>query len=148
MTYGEGSRYSHVGAIVIRDGAPRVVHAIPAESTLPGGVIEEDFAEFGAPAAASALGVYRIAGLTDAQKQAIQRNLEGQLGKPFDLRLMASDDREQYCTELVAGALRSAGLIHGDQVRTIESGLMPEPVIPPEALLELPRVKAVRATGG
>lgn len=148
MTYGEGSRYSHVGVVVVRDGDPRVIHAIPAEGDSPGGVIEEPFRDFGAPAAASALGVYRISGLASRQQDAIQRHLESQLGKPFDLSLRASHDREQYCTELVVGGLGAAGLLWAVRVRTIDSGLMPEPVIPPEALLELPGVNVVRSEGG
>lgn len=148
MAYSEGARYSHVGAIVVRYGRPFVIHAIPGEGSDPGGVVEEPFAVFGSPAAAADLGVYRLRGLTKEQRASIVRYLESQRGKPFDLELRVSDDSEQYCTELVVAAMNAVGVLQGSSLRTIESGLMPEPVIPPEALLDLPGVTPVGLSGG
>jgi hypothetical protein len=143
MTYGKGSRYSHVGAIVLRDGRPFVIHAIPGEGSDPGGVVEEPFPVFGSPAAAADLGVYRLTDLTDEQRAGMVRYLEAQRGKPFDLELRASDDEAQYCTELVFRALEAGEVPSVGQIETIESGLMSEPVIAPEALLALPGVAPV-----
>ena len=71
---------------------------------------------------------------------AIQSAAKSLLGRPFDDQLALDDDGNKlYCTELVAIALRSAGVLRGVPTRSVP--FLPQKVIAPDDL-----VAAARAT--
>jgi hypothetical protein len=71
---------------------------------------------------------------------AVQSAAKSLLGRPFDDQLALDDDgKKLYCTELVALALQSAGVIKDLPMRSVP--FLPQPVIAPDDL-----VAAVRAT--
>jgi hypothetical protein len=105
--------YSHVGIVVVRNGAPLVVHASPPEGHEKQGVTHaEPFATFVAPAEASAYAVYRlrpgmerIAGAAALRAAAYER-----AATPFDSAFDLNSPDKVYCTELVWRSYAEVGI--------------------------------------
>ncbi|MGN0859122.1 MAG: YiiX/YebB-like N1pC/P60 family cysteine hydrolase [Stenotrophomonas sp.] len=133
LRQGRHSRFSHVGMVLREGGQVLVVHAMPDEPGSPGGVRLEPLEQFLAPALASDAASYRLPGL---QPGPLRGWLMAQQGKPFDMRFALSDASTLYCTELVMRGLAVAGVTA--EPATVRVPLVAEPVIPPDALRDLP----------
>lgn len=135
LSQSEQASYSHVGMVVIRDGAPWVIHAMPEEDGDPGGVLLEEWAAFASPENAAMLGV-RHPVLNEGQRMSARAHAFAQVGKPFDDDFALSTPDSIYCTELAVDALGAALGRDGAQ---IVSGtpitLFEEPVVLPDDLL-------------
>lgn len=131
-----GSRFSHVGMLMVEGHRYWVIHAMPEGSGEPGGVRRELLADFLAPAVASDAAVYRVAALSPAARADLRGYLQSQLGKPFDFDFALSTPGRVYCSELVLRALRQAGVAL--QPDTLAVPLLSEPVVVPDALARLP----------
>lgn len=139
----DGSRFSHVGMVLLQDGRPWVVHAMPAQDGNAGGVQQELLADFLSPAVASDAALYRMTGLDSQSRAKIRDWLQDRMGVPFDYAFsLASSDR-MYCSELVAGALASTG--QRPALPTVRVSLLDEPVLLPDALRHLPGMHPVGA---
>jgi len=129
-----GGKWSHVGIAVqlIPDGQIYIESAMPGVGTK----LEKPEVFFSAEQA-SAGDVL----LTPVDKvDAVQSAAKSLLGRPFDDQLALDDDgKKLYCTELVAMALQSAGVIKDLPMRSVP--FLTQPVIAPDDL-----VAAVRAT--
>lgn len=138
-----GARFSHVGLLVLWQGAPWVVHAAPAEGAGPGGVALQPLAVFAAPGAASDAAVYRLR-LSPAQRRQIRAYALARRGVPFDGGLRYSSDDALYCTELVLKALAAAGVDLPPRLPALDVPGVGEPVYAPDALRQLPGLREVR----
>ena len=129
-----GGKWSHVGIAVqlIPDGQIYIESAMPGVGTK----LEKPEVFFSAEQA-SAGDVL----LTPVDKvDAVQSAAKSLLGRPFDFQLTLDDDgKKLYCTELVAVALQSAGVIKDLPMRSVP--FLSQKVIAPDDL-----VAAVRAT--
>ena len=152
-----GSRYSHVGLMVLRHGQPYVYEAA-------GRVKFTAWADWVARGADGHFVARRLkTPLTATQQQQLRAATARYLGRPYDLAF-AWNDRELYCSELVwklyanALHLRLAPLARlGDfdlshpivqaKLRERYHGVVPknEPVISPAALLASPLLTPVGA---
>lgn len=128
-----GSRFSHVGVVVVDAGGVGVVHALPAAGADPGGVRREPLAAFLAEAVASDAASYRLPGI---DPQAVQVHLQQRLGLPFDDAFERSSSGAVYCTELALDALAAAGVVLAPA--TLRAPLLREPVVTPDALRREP----------
>jgi hypothetical protein len=140
LSHGPASRFSHVGVIVIVDGKPAVVHAVPPEGRFQGGVIVEQLDRFAAPDAAGDVGLFRI---RDAGRsgERIREYALRQVGKPFDGAFSFADDGRMYCTELVLKALSAGGIDIAAHVPRTSMMLLAEPVVLPDHLMSSPLVE-------
>ena len=140
----QGSPYSHVGIVVLAEGGPRVVHAIPGDdldSPMPLQV--ESLAAFTDVEVASAGSIRR---LDEAYEDALAARAAG-IARAYarDSLLFDADFNLQtldamYCTELVWHAYREAGLdlidsAFVDLIIPLGDG---GPYIVPSTLLESP----------
>lgn len=141
LSQGSASRFSHVGVIVRVDGAPFVVHAVPAEGRFQGGVVLEPLERFAAPRLAAGVGLYRVRGATRVSRDRIRDHALAQVGKPFDDAFSLADDRRLYCTELVLNALAAGGLDLAPTVPRVRMMLVTEPVVLPDGLTSSPRLE-------
>jgi len=127
-----GGRWSHVGIAVqlIPDGQ------IYIESAMPGaGTRLEKPEVFFSPEQASDGEVLLM---PEANVDAVQSAAKSLLGRPFDDQLDLDDDGEKlYCTELVAVALRVAGVIKDFPTRSVS--FLPQKVILPDDLVAATR---------
>ncbi|MCC9595536.1 MULTISPECIES: YiiX/YebB-like N1pC/P60 family cysteine hydrolase [unclassified Rubrivivax] len=128
------ARFSHVGMLLIDDGRPMVVHATPGEGQGPSGVLRESLQAFAAAELAAEVAVFRAPNLTPAAGAALRRYLEAQVGKPFDLGFVYSDDTTMYCTELVLKALRAGGVDLAPRLATVSAPTLREPAYSPDGL--------------
>ena len=129
-----GGRWSHVGIAVqlIPDGQIYIESAMPGVGTR----LEKPEVFFSAEQASEGEVLLMPADKVDA----VQSAAKSLLGRPFDDQLTLDDDGEKlYCTELVAIALRSAGVLKDLPMRSIP--FLPQKVIAPDDL-----VAAARAT--
>ena len=129
-----GGRWSHVGIAVqlIPDGQIYIESAMPGAGTR----VEKPEVFFSAEQASEGEVLLMPADKVDA----VQSAAKSLLGRPFDDQLTLDDDGEKlYCTELVAIALRSAGVLKDLPMRSIP--FLPQKVIAPDDL-----VAAARAT--
>ncbi|WP_084676936.1 YiiX/YebB-like N1pC/P60 family cysteine hydrolase [Massilia niastensis] len=138
LTQGDAARFSHVGLIVVQQGVPQVLHAMPQEGDRRGGVILEPLAAFMSPSDAAEVAIYRSTGLTDTQRAAVKQAALTQRGLPFDERFELSNTEKVYCTGLVLRAYAAAGLALADARAWIEVPFLPEPVVPPDHLRRYP----------
>ena len=129
-----GGRWSHVGIAVqlIPDGQIYIESAMPGAGTK----LEKSEAFFSAEQASEGEVLLMPVDKVDA----VQSAAKSLLGRPFDDQLALDDDgKKLYCTELVAVALRSAGVLKDLPMRSIP--FLTQKVIAPDDL-----VAAVRAT--
>ena len=109
------SRFSHVGLVteVLAERDSRVVHALPPESGLGGGVVSSALGEFISQERATDWAVFRLAPSwpsSVAEEAARIATVMAERGLGFDGEFDSLDEREVYCTELVWRAYREAGL--------------------------------------
>ena len=145
LSQGDGTVFSHVGMIVVQDGEPHVLHAVPEEQGSPGGVMLEPLREFSAPGRASHVAAYRIEAADGAAREAMRIYALTQLGKPFDAEFSMVSDHSLYCTELVLKAMKAAGLQAGKLVPPLHVMTVQEPVFAPDALRRSPGLVALRS---
>lgn len=129
-----GGRWSHVGIAVqlIPDGQIYIESAMPGVGTR----LEKPEVFFSAEQASEGEVLLMPVDKVDA----VQSAAKSLLGRPFDDQLALDDDgKKLYCTELVAIALRSAGVLKNLPMRSIP--FLPQKVIAPDDL-----VAAARAT--
>lgn len=136
VLYGQGGgRWSHVGIAVqlIQEGP------IYIESAMPGAGTRLERPEvFFSPEQASDGEVLL---LPEEKVDAVQNAAKSLLGRPFDEQLDLDDDgKKLYCTELVALALRIAGVVKELPTRSVP--FLPQKVIAPDDL-----VAAIHSTG-
>lgn len=129
-----GGKWSHVGIAVqlIPDGQIYIESAMPGVGTK----LEKPEAFFSPEQASGGVVVLMPTDKVDA----VQSAAKSLLGRPFDDQLALDDDGKMlYCTELVAMALRSAGVLKDLPMRSVP--FLPQKVIAPDDL-----VAAVRST--
>ncbi|NJD69717.1 MAG: hypothetical protein C3F12_04600 [Candidatus Methylomirabilota bacterium] len=128
------ARFSHVGLIVTVDGKPFVVHALPADGRLQGGVILEPLAQFAAPENAATIAFFRVRNVENSSRHRIREYALKQLGKPFDDAFSLADHSRMYCTELALNALAAGGIATATVPRH-RVMLLTEPVVLPDDLI-------------
>jgi len=143
LSQSSSPKYSHVGVIVKHDGHAWVVHAMPDEEGVPGGVREESLADFASTDNASGFGLYRNNAITAGQRIQMADYLTQQKGKPFDDRFKLSDDTQMYCTELAIRALSVAGENVLSTIQYSEVMTLDEPVVTPDDLSAVHALKSV-----
>lgn len=129
-----GGRWSHVGIAVqlIPDGQIYIESAMPGAGTK----LENPEAFFSVEQASDG----EVLRMPEDKVDAVQSAAKSLLGRPFDDQLALDDGgKKLYCTELVAVALRSAGVIKDLPMRSIP--FLTQKVIAPDDL-----VAAARAT--
>jgi len=123
-----GGRWSHVGIAVqlIPDGQIYIESAMPDAGTK----LEKPEVFFSTEQASEGVVLLMSADKVDA----VQSAAKSLLGRPFDDQLTLDDDGEKlYCTELVAMALRSAGVIKDLPTRSVP--FLSQNVIAPDDLV-------------
>ena len=133
-----GSRFSHVGVVVVDADRLDVVHAMPEEPGSPGGVRREPLAAFLHPDMATDAASYRLPGL-DAD--AVLAQLLPRIGAPFDMAFELSTPQRVYCTELALDALTAGGAQLAPV--SVRAPLLREPVVTPEGLRQVPGLVAL-----
>lgn len=107
----QGGLYSHVGMILIQDGRPHVVHAVPAETDYEQDrVVLERLEKFASPERALAVSIYRVRGLESDLIPELEKVAKDVIGKPFDSQFDLSTEDRLYCTELVWWVYRRMGV--------------------------------------
>lgn len=98
-------RTSHCGFIIIKDGAPQLVHMSVDKNEL----VSESVSEYARVNDVGSIHAMRLKQLPDTAL--LRRNIEKLLasGKRFDNNFDLSDTTEYYCTELVVRELERAG---------------------------------------
>ena len=130
-----GGRWSHVGIAVqlIPEGPIYIESAMPSAGTK----LERPEVFFSPEQASDG----EVLLLPQQKVDAIQSAAKLLLGRPFDDQLDLDDDgKKLYCTELVALALRSAGVLKALPMRSVH--FLTRKVIAPDDLID-----AVRSTG-
>lgn len=123
-----GGKWSHVGIAVqlIPDGQIYIESAMPGVGTK----LEKPEVFFSAEQASAGEVLLMPADKVDA----VQSAAKSLLGRPFDDQLALDDDGKMlYCTELVAMALQSAGVIKDLPMRSVP--FLPQKVITPDDLI-------------
>jgi len=123
-----GGRWSHVGIAVqlIPEGQIYIESAMPGAGT----ELEKPEAFFSPEQASDGEVVLMPVDKVDA----VQSAAKSLLGRPFDDQLELGDDgKKLYCTELVALALRVAGVIKNLPTRSVP--FLPQKVIAPDDLV-------------
>lgn len=123
-----GGRWSHVGIAVqlIPEGQIYIESAMPGVGTK----LEKPEVFFNVEQASDGEVVLMPTGLIDA----VQSAAKSLLGRPFDEQLALDDDGQKlYCTELVAIALRVAGVITDLPMRSVP--FLSQKVITPDDLI-------------
>lgn len=123
-----GGRWSHVGIAVqlIPDGQIYIESAMPGAGTK----LEKPEVFFSTEQASEGVVLLMLADKVDV----VQSAAKSLLGRPFDDQLTLDDDGEKlYCTELVAMALRSAGVIKDLPTRSVP--FLSQNVIAPDDLV-------------
>ena len=104
------SRYTHVGAVVVRDGRPMVY-----ESTNGIGVRCVTLERYLGYQAADVFYVFQpTEPLSDECAAAFEDQLDSQLGRPYSILHHVTGQRAEgvHCSEYVTDALSSAGMLH------------------------------------
>lgn len=135
LSYDDSSRFSHVGMVVRTSGSIEVIHAIPSEPAVAGGVRIDPLALFIAAESAADAEFYRLDGLPVAKREEIRSFLFAAIGKPFDFQFKYSDDSAFYCSELVVKALLAAGVDLSANLAWVSGFILSEPTIPPDAII-------------
>lgn len=129
-----GGRWSHVGLAVqlIPQGPIYIESAMPGAGTR----LEKPEVFFNVEQASDGAAVSMPVNIADA----VQNAAKALLGRPFDDRLDLEDDGKRlYCTELVALALREAGVLQDWPTRSVS--YLPQKVIAPDDLVATVRMK-------
>jgi hypothetical protein len=122
-----GGRWSHVGIAVqlIPEGQIYIESAMPEVGTR----LEKPEVFFSTEQASDG----EVMLIPEDRVDAVQSAAKSLLGRPFDDQLALDDDGAKlYCTELVALALRLAGVIKDWPTRTVS--FLSQPVITPDDL--------------
>lgn len=122
-----GGRWSHVGIVVqlIPEGQIYIESAMPGAGTR----LEKPEVFFSTEQASDG----EVTVIPEDRVDAVQNAAKSLLGRPFDNQLALDDDGAKlYCTELVALALRLAGVIKDWPTRTVS--FLSQPVITPDDL--------------
>lgn len=122
-----GGRWSHVGIAVqlIPEGQIYIENAMPGAGTR----LEKPEVFFSTEQASDG----EVMLIPEDRVDAVQSAAKSLLGRPFDDQLALDDDGAKlYCTELVALALRMAGVIKDWPTRTVL--FLSQPVITPDDL--------------
>jgi hypothetical protein len=107
---GSDAVYSHIGLVVLRDGAPAVIEATPFGS---GRVGFADLDAFTRNPETSELLVLRPGTPIDARRLAAEAERLAATGVPFDYDFDMADESELYCAELAYRLLAIAGVAVG-----------------------------------
>ncbi|MCK9214396.1 MAG: hypothetical protein M0P52_08050 [Rhodoferax sp.] len=127
-----GGKWSHVGIAVqlIPDGPIYIESAMPGAGTR----LEKPEVFFSSEQASEGEVLLMPMNKVDA----VQSAAKSLLGRPFDDQLVLDDDgKKLYCTELVAMALRRAGVIKDLPMRSVPS--LPQKVIAPDDIVAVAR---------
>lgn len=135
-----GSQFSHVGLLVRRDSTWMVLHALPDEGVTPGGVRLDTLTTFIAPDKAATWAVFAHPAVHASAKTI---DTATYLGIPFDATFVWSDASRLYCTELVVRAWSGMGVEVADELSFLTAPLLAEPVLAPDALLQLEGLRLV-----
>lgn len=138
--------WSHVGFLDRGpDGRWVVIHAAPPEMGDEGGVTETALADFASPAQASALAVYRVAGLDARLRARLSRDAHAMAKARvrFDQSLDLASADALYCTEFIARLLAGAGADLEVEPSTLSVGGVPVRILMPHDLIAAPRLKRV-----
>jgi len=131
-----GGQWSHVGIVVqlIPDGQIYIESAMPGVGTK----LEKPEVFFSDEQASKAEVLLMPVDKVDA----IQSAAKSLLGRPFDDQLALDDDgKKLYCTELVAMALQSAGVIKDLPMRSVP--FLTQKVIAPDDLVAAARASVL-----
>ncbi len=102
----DGGPYTHVGMLIGSPGNWKIIHATPPE--VPGraaGVVIDDLSFYLDPARARLHAVYGVTAHPDQRSAAVTAAI-ARIGDPFRL----GDPAGTYCTELIWGAWKKAGV--------------------------------------
>jgi hypothetical protein len=112
-----GSKFSHMGIVLLRQGSPWVLEASATVRYTPLGT----WIAHGIGHHYELKRLKKPSALTPAQVAQLRRTAEGFLGKPYDLTFEWSDER-MYCSELVYKIYdRALGLKIGELQRVRDS---------------------------
>ena len=131
-----GGQWSHVGIVVqlIPDGQIYIESAMPGVGTK----LEKPEVFFSDEQASEG----EVLLMTVDKVDAIQSAAKSLLGRPFDDQLALDDDgKKLYCTELVAMALQSAGVIKDLPMRSVP--FLTQKVIAPDDLVAAARASVL-----
>lgn len=137
-----GSRFSHVGVIVIEEGHPVVIHALPPDA-MGHGVRREPLERFLGPTQTTDVALYRIPALSREARARLRTYVTARLDVPFDARFRYSDDAALYCTELVLKGFQAAGIDLTAALPRVEMMALAEPAYAPDALRKIPGLQAI-----
>lgn len=139
---GRGSRFSHVGVIVIEEGRPFVIHALPPDAT-DDGVRREPLERFLAPSQTTDVAIFRIAELSLDARDRLRTYVRSRLDAPFDARFRFSDDAALYCTELVLKGFQAAGIDLTIDLPRVAMVTLAEPAYAPDALRKIRGLRSI-----
>jgi hypothetical protein len=138
---GHDREYSHVGVVIMENGIPFVIHAVPGEKDDPMEFIrKESLVEFLGREKASHFAVYRSRLPVDRLKKVSgQAELFYFQKRKFDNDYDLRSDRELYCTELVLKAYRGVlEPIRGIHPSELNFLIGRKKIILPDALIHSP----------
>ncbi len=101
--------YSHIGIIVLIDGKPTVIHAMPPDGKYEGRTVQETLNTFLTDVTGFA--IYRVTASpaqAEIAAQVAKQFAEDQT--PFDIQFDLTTDESLYCTELVWKAWQAAAI--------------------------------------
>ncbi len=133
--------FSHVGLVVLRNGEPFVIHAVPYESDGVEEFIKQERVEaFLSTEKASAFAVYRPGFVAEIRNRASEIALQFYQSKcTFDYAYDMKTESKLYCTELIFKAFREAGVeLSGIHPSTVDFGFVQKQIILPAAFLKNP----------
>jgi len=139
--------YSHVGLVVIDQGAPFVIHASLNGENGKGQVIQDSLEDFLLKDEATAIAVYRLhSNLIHLAPNAVeiaQNKVRQEV--PFDTSFDLSNDERLYCTELVWRAYQRAGLdlVEGEFDTLVTPFTENDQYISPSQLLDNSQLKLI-----
>ena len=146
LAQGKDSRYSHVGMLIKTADTWSVVHSIPPEPGVAGGVHAIPLDSFASPEVAAQVAFFRVTDLAKPLQIKAKEYLVGQIGKPFDYRFEFSDDSAHYCTELVVKALRNAEIDLEPSLARVHVIGLSEAALLPDSLSGSPRLRELTAS--
>jgi hypothetical protein len=133
--------FSHVGLVILRNGIPFVIHAVPGESDGVKDFIKLEKVEaFLSTEKASAFAVYRPGFDTEIRDRVCKVALQFYTSKcTFDYEYDIKTESKLYCTELILKAYREAGVeLSGIYPSTVDLGFIRKQIILPAAFLKNP----------
>ncbi len=137
----EEKEFSHVGIVILHNGKPFVIHAVPGKSDGVEDFIKLERVEaFLTPEKASAFAVYRPEFETEIRNRASETALQFYQSKcTFDYAYDIKTESKLYCTELIIKAFREAGVeLTGIHLSTVDFGFVQKQIILPATFLKNP----------